>query len=686
MANLLVDIQSTTGGTAPSSWDTVPDLSATGITVQGTGSVLLLVAHCAIAAGSDTSAEFRFYVNGSATGSPVAHAFSDDTGSDEAGGCAMIWAIDGLSGSSNSFVVQWQDHGSSGGGADLYTTEAYSFQVIEIPSGAEIIVDESVTNGGSSPATEGSLMGASSVAVDGTGSILLMLATVPMADQVGDSTVGFRFAVDSSVEGPRTFAENDQSGENHSGECVHVVTGLSAGNHDFDLYWQTMSGGQSQHTTYSGIFQVIEITANATLHYNTNTTAAWTMATSGYNNDSTLDTDETIASGSLLLALAACAKLEDSGDRNIRFTIGIDDANAGGLNQQRGDGTTMYNGGIAVHAESGLSSGSHSFQLRGQRSSTSTGINTNWNRELSVIEFTTAGGENYALAGIIAATSGASASIQYIARMVGSTAGVSSASGSIVATYGMVASTAGASTVSGTLTKDVIELLGSVAGSSGVSGTLTKDVIELLGTVGGTSAISGSIIANYLMNGNTAGTSAVSGTFTKDVIELIGSTAGTSSVAGELIKYIALVGTVAGTSSVSGTLTKDVIELIGSLGASSNVSGTLTKDVVELLGTIAALSTVTGDLTLGGVLYELAGTIAALSTAGAGLKYIARLLGSVASQSTATAGLTATYNLAGSIDAVSSVTGNLSHTVFGYEPPGSSFQTFYERRKRRYNA
>lgn len=264
-SNLLVDITSTSSGAAPESWGTIPSLSATNITVGGTDSVCLIVAHVKILDGSDKTIEFRLSVNGSPTGSPVLTSFIDGPhGSWGGNGGTIIWAVEGLSGSSNSFAVEWQIVSST---PVIDITYEHTLQVIEIADGdASIKVDQSSTGSATSIGSWANLFSASDISIVDTSSIILMIANVnPILTGFGDTGAEYRFSVDGTREGAFEANCKDSEDEGSGFSAMHVLDGLAAGSHSFELQWQTRGSAQGVDTTRLRTFQVIEITANAVL-------------------------------------------------------------------------------------------------------------------------------------------------------------------------------------------------------------------------------------------------------------------------------------------------------------------------------------------------------------------------------------------------------------------------------------
>jgi hypothetical protein len=394
--NLLADLQVTDSGVAPTSWAAVPACSVTSQTVQGTDSVLLLVGTVTLDNQSDRSAEFRFSVNGSPTGSPVQTAFVDSGTEGESHAMTLVWAVDGLSGSSNSFAFEWQRFQAI---PQIDTTKVHSFQVIEIAGGdAEIIVDQTASDEVAAPGTEASLMSQSSVTVAGTGSVLLFLGTIPFSN-LADNGAAMRFAVDGTGEGARTFGGSDSAtaGDQWSWCGIHAKTGVSSGTHSFELLWQDVLGTATPATdTRLRSFQVVEITAGVEiLSEQPEITASWDIGAS-FGNDSTLDVDEVIAGTDSFVMVIANAQINQaSGDQAADFSIGIDDSNVGGIAQDFSDDLDQGGSICLMHVETGLSAASHSFQLRGVEIQSTTTIDNAENRSMFVLEFITAAGDSF---------------------------------------------------------------------------------------------------------------------------------------------------------------------------------------------------------------------------------------------------------------------------------------------------
>jgi hypothetical protein len=367
------------------------------VTVQGTGSVLLLFATLSPVPASDDTAEFRFFVNGSetvgSTTSPRGVTFPDTAAAGETFGASICWAITGLSGSSNSFVLQWQQ---ISGAASLNTGAGqHSFQVVEIENDASIIVEQTSSANSAAPATEAALLSQSSVTV--AAGIHIFLGNVPM-NLIADCAAAFRFGFDGSAisTSARTLCGSDSTASHDASSwCgIHIDDSLAAGTRSFELLWEIAAGAPEREARRQ-TFQVVQITADATLLADIQTTDAWTVDTTGYENDqgtTPLDTDQTPNSAdSVIVTVANASPAQVSGDQAAVWSLGIDDAEVGGEFFAFQDASQQGCHACLFHAAS-LSAASHSFQLRGRILPTTASMNTHasFQRSLFVLDLETA--------------------------------------------------------------------------------------------------------------------------------------------------------------------------------------------------------------------------------------------------------------------------------------------------------
>lgn len=396
MSEILVNIAKVSPASSSGSWATITDMSIGSITVQSTSSVLLLMFQMQIDPATDSCAEFRFYVNGSEVGSPVLTGWADNAGGDEAQGITMVWAIDGLSGSSNTFAVQWR---TLQGSPIADTTRIRTLQIVELEgSNAEILVDDSASNQIGDPSSWADLFTANTIPVAGTGSVLIMIANVPF-NLEGDEMTDFSFAVDSTREGAVTSVYTDEV-NGGCGWCgVHCLDGLSTGNHSFHLEWQTVSGaGQTRAVLRT--FQVVEITAQATLELELLGNTTGQSAPGSYADVTDLSDSYVVSATDAIHLLFANVQIVAASDRTADFRIGVDGTEEGAELLTFTDGTAIAGNICLAMARTGLSEASHSFSARWQDSTGTPALDTSKNRTFFAIELTQTPQVTYKLEGI----------------------------------------------------------------------------------------------------------------------------------------------------------------------------------------------------------------------------------------------------------------------------------------------
>lgn len=391
-SNILANINVVSTATCPASWADITDMSIGSVTVQGTNSVLILMFQAQIARGTDHSAEFRFYVNGSPTGSPILTAFSDHATDYDVNSVTMVWAITGLSGSSNSFSVQWQQVQST---PSMDTDRNRTFQILEIAGGdAEILVNMSASDQVADPATWTNLFDANTIPVAGTGSVLIMIANVPY-NMEADERTEFQFEVDGSNTGAITTVYTDFGSEGNGWSGVHVETGLSNGNHDFSLDWRAITGnGQTRAVLRT--FQVVEVSANATLKLDLESGGSGS-APGSYGDVTGLSSSYTVASTTAIALIFANIQIVAAADRCADFMIGVDGTEEGAELISYTDSTNLAQRLLLARLKTGLSNASHTFAARWQNIDATPTLDTGRARTLFVIEFTQ---PTYSLTGI----------------------------------------------------------------------------------------------------------------------------------------------------------------------------------------------------------------------------------------------------------------------------------------------
>jgi len=361
-ANILANINVATSATCPGSWATMTDMSISSVTVAGTNSVVIIMAQVQIDPAGDCTAEFRLSVNGSATNSPIGTAFSDTATNEEANSMTIIWAVDGLSGSANSFALEWQAVAAT---PVADTSRNRTLQILEITGGeATIKVDSGTTGQIGDPASWGNLFQSTSISIAGTSSVILMIGNVPINMEADEST-DFQFGVDDTGEGAVTTGMTDNVLEGNSWSGMHALDGLSAGNHSFELKWQARTGAGQTDATRRRTFQVIEVTANAALKLDLISSTSEVAAVSWANVPGLSDSYTVAGTSAIHLLIGNIVQL-GAGDSTIDFSIGVDGTNEGAELIGFSDSTSIPHRVCMTRLKTGLSAASHSFQLRWQ--------------------------------------------------------------------------------------------------------------------------------------------------------------------------------------------------------------------------------------------------------------------------------------------------------------------------------
>ncbi len=257
MPNLLDTIDRAAAQATPATWTNVTDFS-TVKTVAGTGSVVLLIVHVQVDTvdTADRTMEFRFTVDGSATGSPVLVAFAD--ANLEASGTQMHWAVTGLSAGTHTFAIQAQDVKASA----TIDARPRSFQVVEfLAAEATLLIDTSSTATQSSTASWVNLTDLAATVTPASGSLLMFLFDASSAIAAGgDVLAEYRFILDGTQDGPYGYASVDGSDEGSGVGMMWLETGHAATSQVIAVQHRTVSGAVPLDTGRLRIFQVIEFT------------------------------------------------------------------------------------------------------------------------------------------------------------------------------------------------------------------------------------------------------------------------------------------------------------------------------------------------------------------------------------------------------------------------------------------
>ena len=206
------------------------------------------------------------------------------------------------------------------------------------------------------------------VAIVGTGSVVLLLAQVPITEGgANDSSLSFQFTVDGSAANSPImvgFIDRGNEDEQQGIRLSWAVTGLSTGNHTFTVEVKKRTGGTPTIDTRPRSFQVIEFDSDATILINQKTTAA-NSSTSSWANMTDLSATVTPASGSLLLFLFnAFSDDGTGGDLRAEFRFILDGTQDGPYGMVSIDASNEMDGVSMMWAETGHANTSQSIAVQ----------------------------------------------------------------------------------------------------------------------------------------------------------------------------------------------------------------------------------------------------------------------------------------------------------------------------------
>ena len=253
MTNLLTDLTLSSAYTVTGSFADIADMSAT-VTIAGTGSVVILMMSLNPEMSGDECAEYRFTHDGARVG-PVVSAFADAT--DEGTGRTLMFALTGLSAGSHTFAVQAVNRS---GTAVIDTAFPRTFQIVEIESGASILVDLETSSSDSAPASFANMANLSQAQTPAAGALLLFIHGSQILGQTGQKVSDHRFAIDGTRDGPNMTNVMDNVDETTGVMMAWGVTGVSAASHTFSVQWERSLDTPIMDTARPRVFQVIEIT------------------------------------------------------------------------------------------------------------------------------------------------------------------------------------------------------------------------------------------------------------------------------------------------------------------------------------------------------------------------------------------------------------------------------------------
>lgn len=162
------------------------------------------------------------------------------------------------------------------------------------------------------------------VTIAGTGSIVILMTTLGIRNtSISDSSALFRMTHDGSHVGPELVTFSDNNTEANDITLMFALTGLSAGTHTFAVQAEILTGSPVVPASRVHTFQVIEITAGATLEVDVTVADEVSYSTSGYVNlgGMTGTFTPTLNAIQLMIAGIAVKSLSNTGQAH-QFAVG----------------------------------------------------------------------------------------------------------------------------------------------------------------------------------------------------------------------------------------------------------------------------------------------------------------------------------------------------------------------------
>ena len=622
MSNLLTDLTLTSAHTVGASFADIAGMSDT-VTIAGTGSVVILMMSLnPEMTATDECAEYRFTHDGARVG-PEVSSFVD--ASDEGSGRTLMFALTGLSAGSHTFAVQAANRS---GVAVIDTNFPRTFQVVEIETGASILVDLETQAADTAPGSFANMVNLSQAQTPAAGALLLFLHGSQILGTAGQDFVHHRFAIDGARDGPLMGHSMDNIDETTGLTMAWAVTGVTAVSHTFSIQWQDQLGTPEMDTARPRVFQVVQFTADADLLVDVELLTADTAA-AGYADQLGMSGTPSIDStDSVVLVLANYGPLPAADETaDNRFSIGgVQEGAEVSIFTDAADRNDALLMARAVTGEVGATAMSLQWKIRTSTPSTDTARE----RTFQVIDLVTVAAN---LAGTIPLTLTPTADLNGTGQLAGSSNLVIDPAGTLTALGQLIGSSALILTPAGTL------------GAQGQLAGAIDLIITPVGTIQARGALAGSVDMVLTPTATIQALGALLGSSA-----LVLTPAGTIQAQGALSGAVALLLTPAATIQARG-------ELIGTAALILTVDGNLQAVGGNLAGVIPLVLTATG--TLAG-LGALAGSANLILTADGTLQATGGLLGDLTLTLTLAGDLQALGALLGSSDLVLTPAGNLA--------------------------
>ena len=395
--SILDEVVSTSADTVVTTSYTLLNDMTSRVTIDGLGSHVLFWGQASFdvdSGGGDASCYLALFIDGSMVAEGIAYV--DDDSPEEPGSVTLAWWETGLSSGTHTFELQKKE-GQTDCIAD--TNSERSMQIIEFTSDVPISILGEVKNTGADTTVTSSyeVIGSggdtmtSTVTVGGTSSVLMISGTVTIECASCDAAAGIGIDVDGTI-----VAEGMESSDNGNEEgnvsLVWWETGLSSGLHTFELHWKDTKNGTPQISQdVQKHLQIVEFTGPdvPTILDEITSISPDTTATSSYTLINDMTTSPTVAgTGSLLLASGTVTYDSDSGDTDCQTGLHIDSILVSEVHHFVDDDNNEPSSHTVLWADTGLSAGSHTWDMRFKEpSQTGCIVDIEMQRHMQVIEF-----------------------------------------------------------------------------------------------------------------------------------------------------------------------------------------------------------------------------------------------------------------------------------------------------------
>ena len=381
-------VSTTAAATSTGAYLVITDMTST-VNVVGPNSHILFHTNITFESnsGSNASCRIALFIDGFMV--TEAEDSSDDNSPDEPGNVGLTWWETGLASGAHTFDVRWLDQLND---CAIMTNTERSLQVIEFTPGGgipTILTEVTSSSGESYTATYQPVSGMKgSPSIDGPDSLVFTTGTVSFEDDAGsDASCFLGIFIDGVLQAEQqTYTDN--ANEASSNGVMWAETGLSLGAHTFELQAKEGQTGCETDTAMQRHMQVVDFTSGNPTILAEETSTALQFMTGAYLPITTLfDTVTIDGPGSVVLFTATVTFDAQTADAEGDAALFID-----GLMVAEGrtfiEAGNTQPGHVNLHWwDTGLSAGSHLFEVMGKEGDPDAETDTQTQSHMQVVEF-----------------------------------------------------------------------------------------------------------------------------------------------------------------------------------------------------------------------------------------------------------------------------------------------------------